>query len=106
MRHKLILVFGATTLVGLTLSSSYAEDQQQKPAELAAPSGHETMGQQCLPEQTHRMMGNSEMMANMQRMMDNPEIVTEMREMMNNCNKMMESLMQQSPVAPSPEKGG
>ena len=106
MRHKLILVFGATTLVGLALSSSHAKDQQQKPAELAAPSDHEMMGQQRVPEQTQHMMDNPEMMANMQRMMDNPEMVTQMREMMNNCNKMMESLMQQSPVAPSPEKGG
>jgi hypothetical protein len=93
-------------LVVLTLSTGYAEDQQQRPAEQAAPSDHEMMGQQGLPGQMQHTMGNPDTMANMQRMMDNPEMATQMRQMMENCNKMMESLMQQSPAAPAPQEGG
>jgi len=77
----------------MAFSAGYAQDQQQKAAELS-PSGHE-------------MMGNQEMTGQMQRMMENPEIAAEMKRMMENCNKMMESMMQQQPApAPEPEKKG
>ena len=102
MRHKLALALGAAILAGLALSTGYAEDQEQKPAEQAAPPRHGMMENQQMPQ---HMMGSPEMMANMQRMMANPEMATQMRQMMENCNKMMESMMQQSPAAPTPEKG-
>jgi hypothetical protein len=106
MRHKLALVLGSAILAGMALSAaSYAEDQEQKPAEQAAPSGHDMMGTQQTTGQAQHMTGSPEMMANMQRMMANPETAAQMQQMMENCNKMMESMMQQSPAAPAPEKG-
>jgi hypothetical protein len=78
----------------MAFSAGYAQDQQQKPADQASPSGHE-------------MMGNREMAGQMQRMKENPEMAAEMKRMMENCNKMMESMMQQKPApAPEPEKKG
>lgn len=106
MRQKFALALGLAILAGLAVSTSYAEGQEQKPVEQAAPSGHDMMGNQQVPGQMQHMTGNPEMMANMQRMMTNPEMAAQMRQMMENCNKMMESMMQQSPAAPTPEKGG
>jgi len=94
MRHSLRVILGSGILAGMAFSAGHAQDQQQKPAEQASPSGHE-------------MMGNREMAGQMQRMMENPEMAAEMKRMMENCNKMMESLMQQQPApAPQPEKKG
>ena len=94
MQHSLRVILGSGIFAGMAFSAGYAQDQQQKPAEQASPSGHE-------------MMGNREMAGQMQRMMENPEMAAEMKRMMENCNKMMESLMQQQPApAPEPEKKG
>ena len=81
MQHSLRVILGSGILAGTAFSVGYAQDQEEKAAEQASPSGHE-------------MMGNREMTGQMQRMMEN-------------CNKMMESLMQQQPApAPQPEKKG
>jgi hypothetical protein len=106
MWHKVALVLGSAILAGSVLSTSYAEDQQQKPAEQAAPSGQGMMGNHEMTGQVQRMMGSPEMTAQMQRMMANPEMAAQMRQMMENCSKMMESMIQQSPATPTPEKGG
>jgi hypothetical protein len=39
-------------------------------------------------------------------MMADPEMAAQMRQMMENCNKVMESMMQQSSATPAPEKRG
>lgn len=106
MRHKLALVLGSAILVGSALSTGHAEDQQQKPAEETAPSGQGMMGNHEMTGQMQHMTGSPEMTAQMQRMMANPEMAAQMRQMMENCNKMMESMMRQSPATPAPEKGG
>ena len=94
MQHSLRVILGSGILAGMAFSAGYAQDQQQKAAEQASPSGHE-------------MMGNREMTGQMQRMMENPEMAAEMKRMMENCNKMMESMMQLQPApAPEPEKKG
>ena len=106
MRHKFALVLGSAILAGSALSTGHAEDQQQKPAEETAPSGLGMRGNHEMTGQMEHMTGSPEMTAQMQRMMANPEIAAQMRQMMENCNKMMESMMQQSPATPAPEKGG
>jgi hypothetical protein len=64
------------------------------------------MGNHEMTGQVQHMMGSPEMTAQMQRMMANPEMAAQMRQMMENCNKMMESMIQQSTATPTPEKGG
>ena len=94
MQHSLRVILGSGILTGMASSVGHAQDQQQKAAEQASPSGHE-------------MMGNREMTGQMQRMMENPEMAAEMKRMLENCNKMMESMMQLQPApAPEPEKKG
>jgi hypothetical protein len=100
MRHKLALALGSAILAGLAVSAGYAQDQEQKPPEQTAPSGN---GMIAMTPQMQGMMGNPEMM---QRMMANPEMMAQMQRMMENCNKMMESMMQQPPSPPAPEKKG
>ena len=94
MQHSLRVILWSGILAGTAFSVGYAQDQEEKAAEQASPSGHE-------------IMGNQEMTGQMQRIMENPEMAAEMKRMMENCNKMMESLMQQQPApAPQPEKKG
>jgi hypothetical protein len=97
MRQKFALVFGSVMLVGLALSASYAQDQQQKPTQRAAPGQTAPSGH---PEMMNQMQGQ------MHGMMGNPEMEAQMLRIMENCNKMMESMMQKSPAAPVPQKKG
>jgi hypothetical protein len=113
MRHKLALVLGSAFLAGSVLSAGYAQDQQQKPAQQTAPSGHDMTGPAMTPPMqgmsgNKEMIAHPEMMAQMQRMMtNNPEMAAQMVRMMENCNKMMESMLQhQTPATPAPGKKG
>jgi hypothetical protein len=97
MWHKLPLVLWSAILAGSALSASYAQDQQQSPSQQAAPAQTAPSG---------HMTGNKEMMNPMQGQMANPQMQAQMLRMMENCNKMMESMMQQSAATPAPRKGG